>query len=240
MQLYVPSPVPLFPCAVVWSLVLPSPLQSCTRLSPRAFLGGHPPPPPACSTIVCRALPYGLDSSSHSYCALSNLSNFPCSFCIWVREVKGFAQSFWTMARGLEYDDDDAALKEAFNICQNDPPPQWEMEQMRIMEFLGFSNYFYSCKYWQIHHQSPPTVITPPSLIESRLPLRRERRMRVARAAASAIETSVLVPASESAPVTPESTKCFEAVKLKEVARKLSPLAPVPVSVKPALVHSIQ
>lgn len=66
------------------------------------------------------------------------------------------------MARGLEYDD--AALKEAFNICQNDPPPQWEMEQMRILEFLGVSNYFYRCKDWQIHHQSPPTVITPPSL----------------------------------------------------------------------------
>lgn len=52
MQLYVPSPVPLVPCAVVWSLVLPPPLQSCTRLSPRALLGGNPPTPyPAVWTV---------------------------------------------------------------------------------------------------------------------------------------------------------------------------------------------
>ncbi len=43
------------------------------------------------------------------------------------REPQSFAQFFWTMAKGLEYDD--ATLKESFNLSLDDPLPRWEMEQ---------------------------------------------------------------------------------------------------------------
>ncbi len=49
-------------------------------------------------------------------------------------EVRAFAQFFWTMFRGLEYQD--AAIKDIFNLCLDNPLPQWEMEQQRILEFF--------------------------------------------------------------------------------------------------------
>ncbi len=42
------------------------------------------------------------------------------------RDPRSFVQLFWTMARGLEYDD--AVLKEVFNLILDDPLPRWEME----------------------------------------------------------------------------------------------------------------
>ncbi len=68
------------------------------------------------------------------------------------REVRAFAQFFWTMSRGLDYQD--AALKDIFNLCLDNPLPQWEMEQLRILDFWDFSNYVHHRKDWQI--LSPP------------------------------------------------------------------------------------
>ncbi len=67
-------------------------------------------------------------------------------------EVRAFAQFFWTMSRGLEYQD--AALKDIFNLCLDNPLPPWEMEQLRILDFWNFSNYVHHRKDWQI--LSPP------------------------------------------------------------------------------------
>ncbi len=51
-------------------------------------------------------------------------------------EVRAFAQFFWTMSRGLEYQN--AALKDIFNLCLDNPLPQWEMEQLRILNFFNY------------------------------------------------------------------------------------------------------
>lgn len=64
------------------------------------------------------------------------------------QEPRSYAQFFWTMARGLEYDD--AALKEAFNLTLDDPLPRWEMEQLHVLNFWDFSNYVHHRKDWQI------------------------------------------------------------------------------------------
>ncbi|CAM4633500.1 unnamed protein product [Leuciscus chuanchicus] len=67
-------------------------------------------------------------------------------------DVRAFAQTFRTIARGLDYQD--LALKNIFNLCLDDPLPQWEMEQLRVLDFWNFSNYLHHCKDWQI--------LTPP------------------------------------------------------------------------------
>ncbi|XP_067300869.1 calphotin-like [Pseudorasbora parva] len=53
--------------------------------------------------------------------------------------IGGFAQFFWTMAVGLDYND--AALKDIFNTCLDDPLPAWEMDSLRSLDFWGFSRY---------------------------------------------------------------------------------------------------
>ncbi len=67
-------------------------------------------------------------------------------------EVGSFSQFFWTMERGLEYPD--STLKEAFNLYLDDPLPQWEMAQLRGLDYWTFSKYLHHCKDWQI--------LTPP------------------------------------------------------------------------------
>ncbi len=54
-------------------------------------------------------------------------------------EVGGFAQTFWTFAVGLEYND--GALKDFFNACLDDPLSYWEMEGLGILDFWGFVRY---------------------------------------------------------------------------------------------------
>ncbi|ROI16091.1 hypothetical protein DPX16_7144 [Anabarilius grahami] len=54
-------------------------------------------------------------------------------------EVGSFAKVFWTMAVGLGYND--AALKDFFNFCLDDPLPQCEMEGLRILDFWRFAAY---------------------------------------------------------------------------------------------------
>ena len=62
------------------------------------------------------------------------------------REVGGLAQLFWTLAVGLGYND--AALKDWFNNCLDDPLPQWEMKGLEILDFWGFTNYLHHRAQW--------------------------------------------------------------------------------------------
>ncbi len=140
------------------------------------------------------------------------------------QEVGSFAQFFWTMARGLEYPD--STLNEAFNLCLDDPLPQWEMEQLRGPDYWTFSKYLHHRKDWQI--------LTPPEsacrdhatlpLMSSQIqdPLqsptlkRRLRRKRAAKTAVSVPESTELTAVSveaitaedpRSVPVIPESVQ---------------------------------
>ncbi|ROI84236.1 hypothetical protein DPX16_20008 [Anabarilius grahami] len=61
-------------------------------------------------------------------------------------EVGCFAKVFWTMAVRLGYND--AALKEVFNCCLDDPLPQCEMEGLRILDFWRFAAYLRHRKEW--------------------------------------------------------------------------------------------
>ncbi|KAI2647962.1 Myosin light chain kinase 2, skeletal/cardiac muscle [Labeo rohita] len=175
------------------------------------------------------------------------------------QEPRSFAQFFWTMARGLEYDD--AALKEAFNLTLDDPLPRWEMEQLHVLNFWDFSTYVHHRKDWQILNppedisSDHPALLPPSSQVHDHLLTptrkRRDRRKRAAQVAASASESSVLAPASESSSVlapayesaeptsaTPESTKTSEVVELKVSLREVSQSTSVPVSVKSVPVKS--
>lgn len=71
-------------------------------------------------------------------------------------EVRAFAQFFWTMSRGLEYQE--PALKEVFNLALDDPLPQWEIEQLKILDFWDFANYVHHRKDWQI--LNPPEDVS--------------------------------------------------------------------------------
>ncbi|XP_073699559.1 NACHT, LRR and PYD domains-containing protein 3-like [Garra rufa] len=88
-------------------------------------------------------------------------------------EPRSYSQFFWTMARGLGYDD--SALKEAFNLTLDDPLPRWEMEQLQILDFWGFSNYLHHRKDWQILNppenvgNDQPALLSPPSQVHHHL-----------------------------------------------------------------------
>ncbi len=149
------------------------------------------------------------------------------------REVGSFAQFFWTMARGLEYPD--STLKEAFNLCLDDPLPQWEMEQLRGIDYWTFSKYLHHRKDWQI--------LTPPEsacrdhatlpLMSSQIqdPLqsptlkRRLRRKRAAKSAVSVSESTELTAASEEA-ITAEDPR---SVPVIHESVQSSPVSPEPV-----------
>ncbi len=144
-----------------------------------------------------------------------------------------FAQFFWTMARGLEYPD--STLKEAFNLCLDDPLPQWEMEQLRGIDYWTFSKYLHHRKDWQI--------LTPPEsacrdhatlpLMSSQIqdPLqsptlkRRLRRKRAAKTAVSVSESTELTAASEEA-ITAEDPR---SVPVIHESVQSSPVSPEPV-----------
>ncbi len=71
-------------------------------------------------------------------------------------EVGGFAQTFWTLAVGLDYNE--SVLKTFFYVCLDDPLPQWEMEVLRILDIWGF----FSGQHQII--QNPSAGIFPPAL----------------------------------------------------------------------------
>ncbi len=69
-------------------------------------------------------------------------------------QVGGFAQTFWTFLVGLNYNE--AALKSFFNVCLDDPLPQWEMEGLGIMDFWCFVKYLQVRVQWMVPDQSKP------------------------------------------------------------------------------------
>ncbi len=69
-------------------------------------------------------------------------------------EAGVFAQTFWTLAVGLNYNE--SALKDLFNVCLDDPLPQWEMEGLRILDFWGFVRYLHHRSQWATPDHSEP------------------------------------------------------------------------------------
>ncbi len=69
-------------------------------------------------------------------------------------EVGSFAQTFWTSTVGLDYNE--SVLKDLFNVCQDDPLPQWEMEGLRILDFGGFVRYLHHRSQWATPDHSEP------------------------------------------------------------------------------------
>lgn len=159
-------------------------------------------------------------------------------------EVGAFAQFFWTMARGLEYSD--STLKEAFNLCLDDPLPQWEMEQLRGIDFWTFSKYLHHRKDWQI--LTPPEsacrddATFPPkqSQIQDPLPSptlkRRLRRKRAVKTAVPVSESTELTAVSVEA-LTTENPRAIPVIP-KSV--QSSPVIPEPdCRDQPALLPSL-
>ncbi len=139
-------------------------------------------------------------------------------------EVRAFAQFFWTMSRGLEYQD--AALKDIFNLCLDNPLPPWEMEQLRILDFWNFSNYVHHRKDWQILSPPESTSTDQPTVTPSPnqdhvplIPPTLKRRLRRRRASRNAVAITVSAESTavtaevgkselvENATVTPESVE---------------------------------
>ncbi len=151
------------------------------------------------------------------------------------RDPRSFAQFFWTMARGLEYDD--AVLKEVFNLILDDPLPRWEMEQLHVLNFWDFSLYVHHRKDWQILNPSDvcsdhPALLRPSSQVHDHLltptEKRRNRRKRAAQVAASASESAPASPEPvESAPASPEPVES-------------APASPEPVESAPASPESVE
>ncbi len=171
------------------------------------------------------------------------------------REVRTFAQFFWTMSRGFDYQD--AALKDIFNFCLDNPLPQWEMEQIRILDFWDFSNYVHHRKDWQIlsppESTCPDQPTVPPSSNQEQVPLlpptlkRRLRRKRAARNAVaitmSAESTAVTAEVGKSTPLFPElvenATVTSESVgSVPVIPKPANPEAVKSAPVLPELVES--
>ncbi len=53
--------------------------------------------------------------------------------------VGGLAQTFWTLAVGLELCNSE--LSKIFNDCLDNPLPPWEMEWLRSLDFWEFIDY---------------------------------------------------------------------------------------------------
>ncbi len=53
--------------------------------------------------------------------------------------VGGLAQTFWTLAVGLELCNSE--LSKIFNDCLDNPLPPWEMEGLRSLDFWEFIDY---------------------------------------------------------------------------------------------------
>lgn len=121
-------------------------------------------------------------------------------------DVRAFAQTFRTIARGLDYQD--PALKDIFNLCLDDPLPQWEMEKLRVLDFWNFSNCLHHCKDWQILTPPEPVCSEHLSLFGNPTEKRRLRRQRAARTASSVSVSTESVPVfPKPVPVIPESSK---------------------------------
>ncbi|XDV26903.1 hypothetical protein PO909_030523 [Leuciscus waleckii] len=77
-------------------------------------------------------------------------------------EVGFFAQFFWTMSVGLDYND--AALKDIFNSCLDDPLPAGEMDSLSILDFWGFSMYLVNRSKWGMPSRPESACCNHPAL----------------------------------------------------------------------------
>ncbi len=113
-----------------------------------------------------------------------------------MQEVGGFAQTFWTFLVGLNYNE--AALKSFFNVCLDDPLPQWEMEGLGIMDFWCFVKYLQVRVQWMVPDQSKPLCRDFPTA--SALPTPTERRRARRRKVESTPEPAPIRELIESTP----------------------------------------
>ncbi len=107
-------------------------------------------------------------------------------------EVGGFAQTFWTLTVGLDYNE--SVLKDFFNVCLDDPLPQWEIEGLRILDFWGFVRYLHHRSQWATPDHSEPLRRDFPTSPGPLTPTekRRLRRKRTTNSTLSAPEPAVL------------------------------------------------
>ena len=128
--------------------------------------------------------------------------------------VGGFAQMFWTWSRGLDYND--AALKDIFNSCLDDPLPAWEMDSLRVLDFWGFVSYLGNRSKWGMPPSPPASAFNFPRLSRHIYdpPLASTRRLRSRRNRAVQFTTSTSEPVkptlttsqkSRSVPITSRS-----------------------------------
>ncbi len=115
-------------------------------------------------------------------------------------EAGVFAQTFWTLAVGLNYE---SALKDLFNVCLDDPLPQWEMEGLRILDFWGFVRYLHHRSQWATPDHSEPLRRDFPTSPGPLTPTEK-RRMRRKRNTNSTLSAPEPTPFRELEESTPE------------------------------------
>ncbi len=116
-------------------------------------------------------------------------------------EAGVFAQTFWTLAVGLNYNE--SALKDLFNVCLDDPLPQWEMEGLRILDFWGFVRYLHHRSQWATPDHSEPLRRDFPTSPGPLTPTEK-RRMRRKRNTNSTLSAPEPTPFRELEESTPE------------------------------------
>ncbi len=121
-------------------------------------------------------------------------------------QVGGLAQTFWTLAVGLELCNSE--LSKIFNECLDNPLPPFEMEGLKTLDFWSFINYLsyrslvMSCRSepTAVLPKMPESTITSPEDSEASLSLTRRRRSR-RRAVKSALVVSSPVVLEDPTPV---------------------------------------
>ncbi len=73
-------------------------------------------------------------------------------------QVGGLAQTFWTLAVGLELCNSE--LSKIFNECLDNPLPPFEMEGLKTLDFWSFINYL-SYRSLVMSCRSEPTAVLP-------------------------------------------------------------------------------
>ncbi len=111
-------------------------------------------------------------------------------------EVGGFAQTFWTLAVGLDYE---LVLKD-FNVCLDKPLPQWVKEGLRILGVWGFVRYLHHQSQWTTPDHSEPFLKDFPTSPGPLTPTEK-RRLRRKRTTNSTLAAPVRESAPEPAPV---------------------------------------
>ncbi len=153
--------------------------------------------------------------------------------------VGGFAQTFWTLAVGLELWDSE--LNKVFNECLDNPLPLCEMEGLKALDYWGFIDYLCYRSLVVTPGQSVPIAV-PPEMpksataprenSESSRSLTRKRRSRRWRTAKSAPVVPSLVVLEDPTMVVPSLVVLEDptlVVPSPVVLEDLTPVVPSPV-----------